>query len=205
MEHCDFSQQKVGTILHMCCHLSNHKERQYVRDCLEVLRLGAGLDNGQRLRRGKMDEWKYIYMEHERDGDNLTDPSQVRMGLGNGIAPRPTQGLQDRNAGLSKKPGPIGNLHWMLREPLKHVPYSSLPSPCDEETPAYSTCSGQAPLPTSPTWRYVLPLYSKHRHPYFTRTWQTRLSADRNSGYGSTLDLLQRFRILLHCATCMTN
>lgn len=48
MDHCDFTTH------------------QYVRDCLEMLRTAAGLDNQHRLRRGKMDRWKHLYTE-ERD------------------------------------------------------------------------------------------------------------------------------------------
>ncbi|KAJ7350406.1 hypothetical protein DFH08DRAFT_109150 [Mycena albidolilacea] len=45
IEHCDFGEGK------------------FVRDCLEVLRVGGGLDNGNRIRRGRRDDWKYIYVE----------------------------------------------------------------------------------------------------------------------------------------------
>lgn len=45
MDHCDFSTGR------------------YVRDCLEVLRAGAGLDNGHRYRRGRMDHWKHLFTE----------------------------------------------------------------------------------------------------------------------------------------------
>ena len=38
---------------------------------LEALRLGAGLDNGPRLRRGDMSDWKYIYVEDGKE--NFTD------------------------------------------------------------------------------------------------------------------------------------
>ncbi|KAL0946136.1 hypothetical protein HGRIS_012401 [Hohenbuehelia grisea] len=41
----------------------NFSSNQYVRDCLEVLRLGGGLDNQKRVRRGNMDDWKYIFVE----------------------------------------------------------------------------------------------------------------------------------------------
>lgn len=37
--------------------------KQYVRDCLEVMKVGGGLDNGNRLRRGKTDQWHYIFRE----------------------------------------------------------------------------------------------------------------------------------------------
>ncbi|EGO05214.1 hypothetical protein SERLA73DRAFT_164766 [Serpula lacrymans var. lacrymans S7.3] len=114
MEHCDFSENK------------------YVRDCLEVLRLGGGLDNGDRLRRGKMDDWKYIYMEEDRE--NFTEPAQIS--LGNVIAPRPISSSdQDPNAGLVKKRGAEWETPLSLRPTLQHTPYSSLPAPCDPENP----------------------------------------------------------------------
>lgn len=108
-------------------------DTQYVRDCLEVLRLGAGLDNGKRLRRGKIDEWKYIYMEEGRE--NFTEPAQIS--LANVIAPRPVEstGIQDPNAGLTKKRGVDWELPLHLRPALQHVPYSTLPTSCDPENP----------------------------------------------------------------------
>ncbi|KAG1749891.1 uncharacterized protein EDB91DRAFT_1110220 [Suillus paluster] len=111
MDHCDFSQGK------------------YVRDCLEVLRIGAGLDNGKRLRRGEMDEWKYIYMEQEKE--NFTDPSFTDPPPNSYIS----GGEADPNAGLRKKVGAEWDTQLPLRAPLQHTPYSSLPEPCDPENP----------------------------------------------------------------------
>ncbi|KAF9076174.1 hypothetical protein BDP27DRAFT_1314019, partial [Rhodocollybia butyracea] len=54
MKNCDFSRQKL------------------VRDCLEILRVGARLDNGNRLERDNIDDFKYVYLE-ERHNHNL-DP-----------------------------------------------------------------------------------------------------------------------------------
>ena len=45
MDYCDFTTNK------------------YVRDCLEVLRTGAGLNNQHHFRRGSMEEWRHIYLE----------------------------------------------------------------------------------------------------------------------------------------------
>ncbi|KAG2369426.1 hypothetical protein BDR07DRAFT_1347994 [Suillus spraguei] len=118
MDHCDFSQGK------------------YVRDCLEVLRIGAGLDNGKRLRRGEMDEWKYIYMEQEKE--NFTDPFTDPILIANPIVPpRPlaSGGEADPNAGLRKKTGVDWETQLPLRAPLQHTPSSSLPAPCDPENP----------------------------------------------------------------------
>lgn len=56
MDHCDFS--------------TGH----YVRDCLEILRAGANLDNGHRYRRGKMDKWKHLFLE-DRERVTASDAS----------------------------------------------------------------------------------------------------------------------------------
>ncbi|KAF8140351.1 hypothetical protein EV363DRAFT_1393263 [Boletus edulis] len=108
MEQCDFSQNK------------------YVRDCLEVLRLGAGLDNGNHMRIGKMDEWKYIYMEQDRE--NFTEPAQIS--LANVIAPRAVEsgGVQDPNAGLTKKRGVEWEPPLLLRPTLQHIPLLQSPN-----------------------------------------------------------------------------
>ncbi|KAJ7782792.1 hypothetical protein B0H16DRAFT_1658284 [Mycena metata] len=45
-------------------------------DCLEVLRVGGGLDNGNRVRRGRMDDWKYIYVEQPDSAPASTPPSE---------------------------------------------------------------------------------------------------------------------------------
>ncbi|KZP16845.1 hypothetical protein FIBSPDRAFT_831374 [Athelia psychrophila] len=143
MEHCDFSQQK------------------YVRDCLEILRLGGGLDSGNRLRRGKMDEWKYIYLE-EAAGDNFTDPTQIRMALGNAIAPQITQGPQDKNAGLARKSGSEWESPLKLRDPLEHTPYTSLPAPCDEENPRLFHMFWTGPFTDKPYMALMSFLYTQN-------------------------------------------
>lgn len=45
MDHCDFSTHK------------------YVRDCLELMRIGTGLDADKRLRRTNIDRYDFIYLE----------------------------------------------------------------------------------------------------------------------------------------------
>jgi len=50
MDYCDFSTN------------------QYVRDCLEILRMGAGLDVEKRVRRGETARWRHVYHEHNDDG-----------------------------------------------------------------------------------------------------------------------------------------
>ncbi|KAJ3574080.1 hypothetical protein NP233_g1987 [Leucocoprinus birnbaumii] len=126
MEHCDFSKKK------------------FVRDCLEVLRVGAGLDNGRRLRRGKLDDWKYIYVEkvenvtlrshsrrHAEDEEDLyaavtADRAEHTQSFD---ASDPDSGLLKRRD-VKTEDTPID-----LRPPESYKPYASLSHPCDPENP----------------------------------------------------------------------
>ncbi|KAH9487043.1 hypothetical protein JR316_0001109 [Psilocybe cubensis] len=122
MEHCDFSEKK------------------FVRDCLEVLRVGAGLDNGRRVRRGNMDDWKYIYIEQ------LSNSSSALVARGLDEDTGPSYGkaqvtiTEDPNAdpdsGLTKRRG----VEWEtppieLSNPIPYHPASTAPSQCDPENP----------------------------------------------------------------------
>ncbi|KAI0639819.1 hypothetical protein C8Q77DRAFT_1045214 [Trametes polyzona] len=109
MEHCDFSQNK------------------YVRDCLEVLRLGGGLDNGARVRRGKMDEWKYIYVE---DGE-LQNSTQTVPPVNPALALK-SQGEADPNAGFVKKRNADWEPHVRFPQPPKYVAHHDRPAACEE-------------------------------------------------------------------------
>ncbi|KAG7098498.1 hypothetical protein E1B28_000442 [Marasmius oreades] len=57
MQHCDFGAGK------------------YVRDCLEVLRVGAGLDSGKRVRRVIPEDWKYVFVEDPESLSHFTHTS----------------------------------------------------------------------------------------------------------------------------------
>lgn len=111
MDYCDFSQNK------------------YVRDCLEVLRLGGGLDNQARVRRGKMDDWKYIYVE---DGvsDNITEPDAM-------LKPSYAlpQGESEVSKDFTKKRGGTWEPHLSLPPAPKYRPYKDQAAVCDEENP----------------------------------------------------------------------
>ncbi|KAL0581898.1 hypothetical protein V5O48_000127 [Marasmius crinis-equi] len=54
MQHCDFGTGK------------------YVRDCLEVLRIGGGLDSGKRVRREIPEDWKYVFVEDAQSLSHTT-------------------------------------------------------------------------------------------------------------------------------------
>ena len=103
---------------------------QYVRDCLEALRIGGGLDVGKRVRRGKFDEWKYLYVETgERDNTSITDPF-----LRPSFALK-TQGEVDPTEEFTKKRGAEWEPHLHLPPPPKYVSHVQSPDPCDPENP----------------------------------------------------------------------
>ncbi|KAJ7275152.1 hypothetical protein B0H12DRAFT_1199300 [Mycena haematopus] len=155
MEHCDFSEKK------------------YVRDCLEVLRLGGGLDNGKRLRRGKMDDWKYIYFEQLDAGNEsvTSDIDDETPGLITGIARDAT----DPDYGLVKKRG----VEWevppiALPEPRQYRPYQSFSSPCNPETPRIFHMFWTGPFTDKPYLALLSFLYTQntglHIHDYPTES-----------------------------------
>lgn len=111
----------LDVILEQC----NFSEGKYVRDCLEFLRVSAGLDNGRRFRRGPVDEWKYAFMEEDRLDEEIP-PRATQAAPILPVGPYPT-GRQNSNAGLMKK----RNVQW--ERPLE------LPPP--EQPSVGSNCS----------------------------------------------------------------
>ncbi|TIB15518.1 hypothetical protein E3P92_01649 [Wallemia ichthyophaga] len=61
MEHCDFSTH------------------QYVRDCLEVLAVGAGLDVGNHIHRGKLNNWLHHFTTSNPPQQNLSSLPQMNQ------------------------------------------------------------------------------------------------------------------------------
>ncbi|KZS96140.1 hypothetical protein SISNIDRAFT_473521 [Sistotremastrum niveocremeum HHB9708] len=114
MDHCDFSTGK------------------YVRDCLEILRLGGGLDNGNRVRRGQMDDWKYIYMEQSQ-AENDTTPLPPRTPPTSGYNQRASN--EDIEAGFIFRDRALLENHPHLPPPIPYTPSVALSSPCDEDYP----------------------------------------------------------------------
>ncbi|KDR74917.1 hypothetical protein GALMADRAFT_70282 [Galerina marginata CBS 339.88] len=145
MKHCDFGQGK------------------YVRDCLEMLRLGGGLDNGDRIRRGDSD-WRYIYVEHpenttapviEDAPQREQAPLYRKPGLGRKVEPDP-------NEGLVKKKNAVWEPTVNLPEPLKHRPAQTLPSPCDPENPRVFHMFWTGPFTDKPYLALMSFLYTQN-------------------------------------------
>ncbi|KAH9937185.1 uncharacterized protein B0H18DRAFT_969493 [Fomitopsis serialis] len=112
MEHCEFP-------------------KKYVRDCLEVLRIGGGLDNQARLRRGKMDDWKYIYLE-DGPADNVTESDAIRPNY-----PHKAHADSDVSSDFPKKRGAEWEASLRLSTPPKYRPYKDQPASCDDENPRF--------------------------------------------------------------------
>ncbi|KAG5653587.1 hypothetical protein H0H81_012094 [Sphagnurus paluster] len=99
MDHCDFSEKKA-----------------------QVLRTGAGLDAGNRLRRGGTEARNYIYQEHADTGNPTTSSDFV-------VDEKPkADGNGANNSGFERPP-------IALPPPLQHRPYASLSTPCDPDNP----------------------------------------------------------------------
>lgn len=66
LDKCDFGSNKVSPAVTM--FIASGRVfltfAQYVRDCLNILRIGGNLDNGKRIRKGKYtDKFKHLYKE----------------------------------------------------------------------------------------------------------------------------------------------
>ncbi|RXW22911.1 hypothetical protein EST38_g2926 [Candolleomyces aberdarensis] len=105
----------------------DYGKRKYVRDCLEVLRVGAGLDNGKRVRRSKLEDWKYIYVE-QPDNSTLSSRSFDDDDM--------SVDKSNSESGLVKKRGAEWEVPPLqLPEVAQYRPYHSLESYCDHESP----------------------------------------------------------------------
>lgn len=100
-----------------------------------MLRLGGGLDNGERIRRdSKTADWRYIYVEQANFTDLDFDPITEEQ---TPLQRKPQIGRQsdDLNERLQKKKGAEWEKSIQLRKPLVHKPAQSLPTACDPENP----------------------------------------------------------------------
>jgi DDB1- and CUL4-associated factor 13 len=131
---------------------------QYVRDCLEVLRVSAGLDSGNRLRRGNLDDWKYIYVEaayalsytRNEETDIMTSSAQASV-------------KGDPDVGLVKMHG----VEWEL-PPIalpsvsQYRPYASQTTPCDPDNPRLFHMFWAGPFTDKPYTALLSFLYTQN-------------------------------------------
>jgi len=127
-----------------------------VRDCLEVLRLGAGLDKGPRLRRGDMSDWKYIYLEDGKE--NFTDSHPVKL-----YPSFQTELEADPNAGLSKKRGVGWEKNFTLPSVTQYKSFKDLQEgPCDEDHPRLFHMFWTGPFTDKPYLAMLSFLYTQN-------------------------------------------
>ncbi|KAJ8083961.1 hypothetical protein PM082_002728 [Marasmius tenuissimus] len=134
-QHCDFYSDK------------------YVRDCLEVLRDGAGLNPGE-LRRVSMDDWKHVYLEaepiHTRSNTDEHDISDAVETSGNASAPH------DSRSPVKEVP-PVS-----LPSPMPYRTYSQLESPCDPDYPRIFHMFWTGPFTDKPYMAILSFLYTQN-------------------------------------------
>ena len=114
------------------------KSGQYVRDCLEMLRLGGGLDNGERFRRDpEFLDYRYMYLEQASNGttpaEDNEDEDEDQMPLYPKNFNRIRKDDDDAYEGLVKKKGVEWEKSLILPPPRQYNPSSSLSNPCDVE------------------------------------------------------------------------
>lgn len=130
-----------------------------------MLRVGAGLDNGKRLRRGKLDDWKYIYVEQ---ADNTTSHEHVHRHLEDSLNDEgPVNPRRESNSGSDSglvrrrnadlETPPIG-----LRKPVQYKPYTSLSQPCDTENPRIFHMFWTGPFTDKPYLALLSFLFTQH-------------------------------------------
>lgn len=137
--------------------------------------MGGGLDNGKRLRRGKLDDWRYIYLE-QLDSGNDTAASDTTV---NEEAPllitSVARDAADPDSGLTKKRGVDWEVPPMaLPDPRTYRPYPSLSSPCDPENPRIFHMFWTGPFTDKPYLALLSFLFTQntglHLHEYPAET-----------------------------------
>ncbi|CCO27360.1 WD repeat and SOF domain-containing protein 1 [Rhizoctonia solani AG-1 IB] len=109
MEHCDFATHK------------------YVRDCLEFMRIGTGLDADKRFRRENLEKYNFIYKE-VKDKDASSSPKNALKvapaGVHNKYPDDPDEGLSINTKAIEPE----------IRLPPPRTPQASTDA-CDPEHP----------------------------------------------------------------------
>jgi len=127
-----------------------------------MLRLGGGLDNGERVRRGHSLDSKYIYVE-QNTTTPLTDPASNQEQAPLYHRPLPGQkGKPDPNEGLIKKKGALWEPSIILPQPLVHRPAQSLPEACDPENPRVFHMFWTGPFTDKPYLALMSFLYTQN-------------------------------------------
>lgn len=104
---------------------------QYVRDCLEVLRVGGQLDGNRRIKRGDLSPWSYVYTEEFNDSPSEAEADQ-RAQLVLGIKPADS----DPSERQLKQKGDPNRPQLVLPPPYPpRPPPPTVEQPCDPNRP----------------------------------------------------------------------
>ena len=117
-----------------------------MRDCLEVLRVAGGLDNGKRFRKRIPESWTYTYIEQV---DRARSPTESTHGSN-----------AELGAGQARFDGKASSL--ILPPPRHHRPSASLPTPCDPEYPRIFHMFWTGPFTDKPYTTLLSFLYTQN-------------------------------------------
>jgi len=123
-----------------------------------MLRLGGGLDNGERMRRDDTLDWRYIYKESTDDSSSKLstfEDSDHQAPLTAGYT------SDDPNEGLVRKKGAEWEPRLALPPTLVHKPSDSLP-PCDPENPRVFHMFWTGPFTDKPYLALLSFLYTQN-------------------------------------------
>ncbi|KAL7408996.1 hypothetical protein BDY24DRAFT_345808 [Mrakia frigida] len=145
LDHCDFSKGL------------------FVRDCLEVLRVGGGLDNSRRIRRGDLSSWSYVFNESPTPPNFEVSEAEAdqRAHLVLGI-PHSADGEKvdfKRVKAIAGSPGP----KLSLPPPFPPRPVSPTPNqPCDPNRPRLFHIFWAGPFTDKPYMAIMSFLYTQN-------------------------------------------
>lgn len=125
-----------------------------MRDCLEVLQVGAGLDNENRLRRGSVDNWKYIYTESGAVQRRPETGLETNAALGDADRDFPRKGGLEREPPLALPPPHTYTRH----------EHQSLQPICDPESPHLFHMFWTGPFTDKPYVAILSFLYTQNLH-----------------------------------------
>ena len=130
-----------------------------------MLRLGGGLDNGERIRRDDSVDWRYIYLEETEANKPTTSTASTSQDEPEAEqAPLMPQKhiATDPNEGLVKKIAVEWEPPVHLPPTLTHRPSRSLPEPCDPENPRLYHMFWTGPFTDKPYLAILSFLYTQN-------------------------------------------
>lgn len=120
------------------------------------------MDNGERMRRDNLDDWKYIYLEQPNNSTATIISPPPRQPSAQRPAVMKKKGEVDPDEGLVKKRGAEWESQVVLSSPARHRPASTLPEPCDPENPRVYHMFWTGPFTDKPYLALLSFLYTQN-------------------------------------------